>query len=428
MGHPAARSDRATLGAVVGVVSVSTVLGVSLAWLVSAYRFPGRRVLSWVLVLPLAMPGYILGFVTTSVFGVAGPVQTWWRDQFGTRCLVPRDPVDAVRDPHALAHALSLRVPHGAGRPPGPGGDRPVRRPHARRIACRGDPPGRAAVAAAGDRRRGGGGGDGDAHRLRHRPVLQGRDRHGRVFRIWRGTYDRDAASEIASLVLLFALLAIGFERLLRGRARFGESGGQSAASSHGGSPASRVPAATAATGVRGHARLRRSRAAAAHVGDRRAAQPTWHADGRRLRRVPGQQPVLLALTTIVACVVVAALITNARRFGNPRSIGWANRLSAAGYAVPGPVVAMGVVRRARRPRRPARAIGLGLPGAVATGSFLALAYAYVDPLPGPGDRLRRGRARAGSRRDDGIGALARSVAHQGARPDPPAARRGPAC
>ena len=46
------------------------------------------------------------------------------------------------------------------------------------------------------------------------------------VFRIWRGTYDRDAASEIATLVLVLALVAIGLERILRGRARFGESGG----------------------------------------------------------------------------------------------------------------------------------------------------------------------------------------------------------
>ena len=46
------------------------------------------------------------------------------------------------------------------------------------------------------------------------------------VFRIWRGTYDRDAAAELATLVLVFALLAIGLERVLRGRARFGHSGG----------------------------------------------------------------------------------------------------------------------------------------------------------------------------------------------------------
>ncbi|MET0326886.1 MAG: hypothetical protein ABW219_16830, partial [Ilumatobacteraceae bacterium] len=69
-----------TLVLVGGVAGCSIVLGTGLAWLVSAYRFPGRRVVGWALVLPLAVPGYILGFVTTSVFGVAGPVQSWWRD------------------------------------------------------------------------------------------------------------------------------------------------------------------------------------------------------------------------------------------------------------------------------------------------------------------------------------------------------------
>ena len=49
------------------------------------------------------------------------------------------------------------------------------------------------------------------------------------VFRIWRGTYDRDAASEIATIVLLFAVFAIGLERVLRGQARFGESAGEAA-------------------------------------------------------------------------------------------------------------------------------------------------------------------------------------------------------
>ena len=45
------------------------------------------------------------------------------------------------------------------------------------------------------------------------------------VFRIWRGTFDRDAASEFATLVLVVALMIIGLERIMRGRARFGEGG-----------------------------------------------------------------------------------------------------------------------------------------------------------------------------------------------------------
>src|SRR5688500_2251507 len=79
----------ATLVLLAGVVVVSVLLGVSLAWLVGTYRFPGRRVLSWALVLPLAIPGYILGFITTAVLGIAGPVQTWWRDTWGRDAWFP---------------------------------------------------------------------------------------------------------------------------------------------------------------------------------------------------------------------------------------------------------------------------------------------------------------------------------------------------
>jgi iron(III) transport system permease protein len=74
-----------TLVLTVGVVGCSIALGVGLAWLVGAHRFPGRTLLSWALVLPLAMPSYILGFVTTAVFGVAGPIQTWWRARSARR-------------------------------------------------------------------------------------------------------------------------------------------------------------------------------------------------------------------------------------------------------------------------------------------------------------------------------------------------------
>ncbi|MDQ3350540.1 MAG: ABC transporter permease subunit, partial [Actinomycetota bacterium] len=95
----------ATATLVVGVGTVSILLGTSLAWLVSAYQFPGRRVLSWALVLPLAMPSYILGFVTTAVFGVAGPVQVFWRDQFGRDAWFPE-----VRSMTGAIVALSLTL------------------------------------------------------------------------------------------------------------------------------------------------------------------------------------------------------------------------------------------------------------------------------------------------------------------------------
>ena len=64
-----------TVALMVGVGVGTLVVGGGLAWLVTAYRFPLRDVLVWLLVLPLAMPAYILGFVFLSTFDVAGPVQ-----------------------------------------------------------------------------------------------------------------------------------------------------------------------------------------------------------------------------------------------------------------------------------------------------------------------------------------------------------------
>lgn len=58
-------------------------LGVSLAWLTGACDFPGRKHFSWSLLLPLAMPTYVLAFVSLGLFDFAGPVQTQMREWFG---------------------------------------------------------------------------------------------------------------------------------------------------------------------------------------------------------------------------------------------------------------------------------------------------------------------------------------------------------
>ena len=63
------------VGVTYGVVSI----GVLAAWLVTAYRFPGRRVLEWALVLPLAMPAYVMAYAYTDWLQFTGPVQTGLR-------------------------------------------------------------------------------------------------------------------------------------------------------------------------------------------------------------------------------------------------------------------------------------------------------------------------------------------------------------
>ena len=73
-----------TTGLLMLGVGIGTLLiGVSTAWLVTMYRFPGKALFEWALLLPLAMPAYIVAFVYTDVLEYAGPVQGALRDAFG---------------------------------------------------------------------------------------------------------------------------------------------------------------------------------------------------------------------------------------------------------------------------------------------------------------------------------------------------------
>nr|WP_178117899.1 iron ABC transporter permease [Pseudomonas sp. R5(2019)] len=72
-----------TLTLIIGVGVGVTVLGVSLAWLTSLCEFPGRRWLDWALMLPFAIPAYVLAFVFVGLLDFSGPVQTLLREWFG---------------------------------------------------------------------------------------------------------------------------------------------------------------------------------------------------------------------------------------------------------------------------------------------------------------------------------------------------------
>jgi iron(III) transport system permease protein len=60
-----------------------TFLGTTSAWLVAALDFPGRRVFEWAMLLPLAMPGYIVAYAYTDFLQFSGPVQSALRNAFG---------------------------------------------------------------------------------------------------------------------------------------------------------------------------------------------------------------------------------------------------------------------------------------------------------------------------------------------------------
>jgi iron(III) transport system permease protein len=65
------------------VMAGVVVLGTTSAWLVAAHEFRGRRVFEWALLLPLAMPGYIVAYAYTDFLQFSGPVQSLLRSSFG---------------------------------------------------------------------------------------------------------------------------------------------------------------------------------------------------------------------------------------------------------------------------------------------------------------------------------------------------------
>ncbi|WP_367108695.1 ABC transporter permease [uncultured Psychrobacter sp.] len=62
------------------VTVIAGSIGTLLAWVTSMYRFPGQRFFAWALMLPLAMPAYVLAFVTVGIVDFSGPLQTALRD------------------------------------------------------------------------------------------------------------------------------------------------------------------------------------------------------------------------------------------------------------------------------------------------------------------------------------------------------------
>jgi len=72
-----------TLWLVLGVSYGTLSIGIVCAWLVSVCEFPGRRWFQWMLLLPMAMPAYIIAYTYTGMLDFAGPLQTGLREWFG---------------------------------------------------------------------------------------------------------------------------------------------------------------------------------------------------------------------------------------------------------------------------------------------------------------------------------------------------------
>ena len=326
-----------TLGLLVLVGVGTLALGVSLAWLVSAYRFPGRTLFRFALVLPLAMPGYVLGYIFLTTFSFAGPVQSTLRDWFGADAWFPEVRTMAGASlvlcltlyPYVYVLALTALQEQGlrtwqVARTLGHGRIRA-----ARRAVLPGARPTLAAALALvmmevlTD--------FATVQYFNVNTVSLG------VFNILKGRADRAAATELATLVLVFALAVIAVERALRGRARFHQRGARQflePVSLQGG---------------------RRWAATGLCLGVLTAGfvfpvlrLVTWVEIGGQVTARQYLEHLsksgLLAGLAAVSCLVVGLMVTSGSRLSGGRATRWATRAVLIGYTLPGTVVAIGVL------------------------------------------------------------------------------------
>jgi iron(III) transport system permease protein len=350
---------RASVVLAAGVGVGTLLLGGSLAALVSFFDFPGRRWLDWALVLPLAMPAYVLVFVLLGRYDSFGRHVPDVRSTLGTIVVLTvvlypyvyvlarsaflgqsRQALEAART-LGLSHAAAVRrVALPLARPALAGG-----------VAL-------AVMEALAD--------FGAVNLLNYRALTDA------IYRVWYGTFDQAAALQLATVLVSLALTLVALERLLRGRARYHQALARGDA-----------------------ARPQRLRGAAAWVAAGLPALllalvfvgPTvqlviWAVgslgEGAALEALARAAVNSLLLASIAALVAVAA--ATAVAYGpraQPSRVGTAAaRLSALGYAVPGSVVAVAVyVPLAWVDHRLDDAAGVGL---LITGSAAGLILAYV--------------------------------------------------
>ena len=366
-----------TLALLALVVGGTLVVGGGLAWLTAAYRFPGRRAASWLLVLPLAVPGYVLGLVWSSLLSYPGPLQSGTRAVLGDDAWFPPVrtlPVAAAVLVLALypyvyllaraALRTQAATPYGAARTLGLG---PVRA--ALRVVL---PLARPSLAAGG--------------LLVALEVLSdfatvqyfGVDTLSvGIYRVWRGQFDRPAATVLAVAVLLLALSLLAGERLLRRGARFSAPVRDTTPLGPVQLTGARAWAATGACAV----------VLGLAVVVPVATLVTWSAT-TPLRSPDGSfDPTYLAaaansalLAAQVAAVVggLALLLVHAARVDRRRRVTGAVQATLTGYAVPGPVLAIGALLVLAGAASLLDAAGLPGGPALVGGSVSALVAVYA--------------------------------------------------
>ena len=364
----------------VGVGLGTTVIGAGTAWLVTMCRFPGSRTLQWALLLPLVLPTYIIGYAYADLLAFAGPLQValraatgwgrsdYWFPDFGSAggvailfTLVLYPYVYLAARAAFLAQSQPLLE---ASRILGHGPWRTFWR-----VAL---PLARPAIAAGVMLAL--------LETLADFGTVQYYGVHTfttAIYRTWYGLGNREGAAQISLVLIAIAVLLIVIERQSRGKARF------------------HVVAA-----LRHHAEpiaLTTWRAAAAMLACTLPVLmgfflPTLHltqlafTSGVTLgdQRFLGDAANSLALATIAAALIVAMalFLSYAGRVVRSHSLNRVIEFASLGYAIPGAVIAVGVLLPLASADhaidRLTRAL-LGLPsGLLLSGTAFALLLAYI--------------------------------------------------
>ena len=344
-----------------GVGLCALALGAALAALVSFYDFPGRRWLDWLLVLPLAIPAYVLAFVYLGRIGPESGLPL--RSSAGAVAMLTLATYPYV---YVLARA-SFRGQSGnlieAARSLGTGRARAIMRlalPLARPALAAGAL--LAMMEALAD--------FGTVQLLGVKTFTVA------IYQVWFGAFDRLAASQLASLLMLITLLILFGERRMRGRQRFTQSDA--------GPPLERVrlrgPRAMAATLF---PMLVLAVAFAGPVVQLVAwALESW--DDALVRTGFGtwaRNSFLLGTLAALIVVPTALVLVYGLRVAPSRPSRVSARLASIGYGVPGSVIAVGVLLSLawvdHRIQDLGEVLGLSV-GLLFTGSALGMVFAYV--------------------------------------------------
>jgi iron(III) transport system permease protein len=369
-----------TLWLCAGVGLGAAVVGAATAWLVSVHDFPGRRLFEWALVLPLAVPAYVMAYAYTDLLQYAGPVQSalraasgrgpgeyWFPDVRTTGGAVTMFVFVLYPYVYLLARTAFLEQAGGMseiGRSLGLGPWRAFFR-----VSL---PLARPALAA------------GVALALMETLADYGTVAYFGVqtfttgiYRAWFSLGDRAASAQLSTALLGFVALLLAFERVSRGRARFYDT--TSRRRTEPGRPLRgwRAAAAVAACGLP----LAIGFLVPAGVLLELAITEGDAQLGARFVRL-ARNSVGLALATALLAVAAAVLLAYAARLSRARWPRAVNRVVALGYAVPGTVIAVGVllhVTRVDHLLADAAEAALGVrPGLLLTGGVAALVYAYL--------------------------------------------------